>query len=329
MKTASKMTTWDGQPAVYLQAGDWEAILLPGHGGNLISLKNHAHGFDLLRTPPDFAVYAAKPEIWGIPVLFPPNRTADGEFTFNGQHYVFPINEEERHNNLHGFLSSAVWQVHRLAASETEAQVELRFELTESSPIFAYLPHEFQFCLTYTLTQAGLEQGIRITNKSERPMPLGLGFHTAFKVPFAPGTSEADCRLQVTLGAGRWEMDESRHLPTEKLLPLTERDVEMKTTGICPSFETISGHFPARDGFNCAILSCTTLKTKVVYEVDPQFKHWMIWNYFGDKGFVCPEPQTYMVNAPNLNLPADISGMQALAPGAQWRSGSRIYLQKS
>ena len=41
----------------------------------------------------------------------------------------------------------------------------------------------------------------------------------------------------------------------------------------------------------------------------------MLWNQGGRKGFLCPEPMSWMIDAPNLTVPAEESGMFFLRPG--------------
>ena len=41
----------------------------------------------------------------------------------------------------------------------------------------------------------------------------------------------------------------------------------------------------------------------------------------------CPEPQINLVNAPNVDLPADDIGLFGLAPGEIWEATSRLYLK--
>ena len=53
----------------------------------------------------------------------------------------------------------------------------------------------------------------------------------------------------------------------------------------------------------------------MVYKVDPLYKHWMIWNAWQNGSFICIEPQNWRVNAPNLPIPAEESGMAALKAG--------------
>jgi aldose 1-epimerase len=71
----------------------------------------------------------------------------------------------------------------------------------------------------------------------------------------------------------------------------------------------------------------TDLETgnRVCYEVDETFKFFIMWNDRGTKDYFCPEPMSWMINAPNLNLPAEETGYIELAPGESKTVTERIY----
>lgn len=96
-----------------------EAILVPSWGSNLISLKWKPAGMHLLKTPETKEEYHANPCLFGIPVLFPPNRIDHGTFTYEGKTYSLPINEKPLQNHLHGFLYDKAWT---LAKAEAEGR---------------------------------------------------------------------------------------------------------------------------------------------------------------------------------------------------------------
>ncbi len=322
--------TWDNEPATRLRAGDWEALVVPQCGAHLISLTNRTRGFDILRTPPTVAALREHPAVWGIPVLFPPNRIAEGRFDFDGREYRLPINEPNRGNHIHGLLLAAPWKVERLTTIDNTAEIGMVFEQNADSAAYKSFPAAFVFSLIYALRREGLVQSVRIENIGDAPMPVCLGFHTAFNIPFVAGTAAADYSLRVTIGDKRWEMDQERYLPSGKALPLNEREKLLKSIGIAPIAEPISAHYPAGtvEAFNGAELSCPRADVKLVYDVGAAYGHWVLWNGGGSKGFICPEPQTCMVNARNLRLPATVTGMISLAPGQTWQTSSEIRIEQ-
>ncbi|MDF2959449.1 MAG: Aldose 1-epimerase [Paenibacillus sp.] len=80
-------------------------------------------------------------------------------------------------------------------------------------------------------------------------------------------------------------------------------------------------------GFYGAELIDTARNISLVYEVDPEFAHWTLWNDDGQSGFICPEPQTRAINAPNVLLPDEVTGFQFLTPGGVWTASCRIYAE--
>lgn len=69
------------------------------------------------------------------------------------------------------------------------------------------------------------------------------------------------------------------------------------------------------------------LGARLVYDVGLKYKTWMIYNNFGNGSFICLEPQTSVVNAPNTELTDESSGLITLGPGERWSETSRFYLE--
>ena len=323
---------WQGEPAVRLLAGGYEAILLPQVGANLISLKYLHEGLEFLRTPDDINAFKSHPQAYGIPILFPPNRIEDGTFTIEETTYHFPINAVKHHNHIHGFLHTRPWIVTRMDILNDDAvEVEVVFHADKNTDFYQYFPHEFQFTLTYRLSSEGLKQTASVSNKSNRPMPFGLGYHTALKVPFHPESIADDYRILLSIGK-RWELND-RMLPTEKQLPLSEDEMLFRGNGRRPFGPPLDNHYRALpmiirgSSFHGAKLEDRSKNLRLIYEVGEKYKHWMIWNASGNDGFICPEPQTWVVNAPNLSLPPEVTGLTILDPNETWKETCQLYIR--
>ena len=91
--------------SITLNAGPWQAVVLPGFGMNMISLRREDK--PILREPADWQVLQQSPHVYGIPLLLPANRTVGGRFEFQGQIHQLPINEATLGNNRHGDLYNA------------------------------------------------------------------------------------------------------------------------------------------------------------------------------------------------------------------------------
>ncbi|MFC0212331.1 aldose 1-epimerase [Paenibacillus chartarius] len=332
----SEVKAWEGdyygERAIWLRAGGYEAALLPETGGNLIALRDTVRGYHYLHEPyeAELEAFKANAIIHGIPVLFPPNRFDAGTFTLNGRTYQFPVNEQARGNHLHGFLYDIPWNVTSFGTVADSSYVEIEQKVDEEHAVYRYFPHRFTFRIRYSLSAAGLQQAVEVVNDGTDEMPCMVAFHTAVNAPFDPNSSPDDYKLTLSIGK-RWEMSE-RMLPTGKHQPLSSEEELLATTGINPFFEPMDNHYTAvtagANDRHRMTLTDTKQGLRLVYEADPAYKQWMIWNNNATPGFFCPEPQNNLVNAPNVDLPAEQSGLVMLEPGAVWKADSRIYCEQ-
>ncbi len=322
---------YQGEKAVWLQSGSLQAAVLPEIGANLIAYRETASGYKMIREPlpEEMETFKQNPGVFGIPVLFPPNRYEDGLITVNGCQYVFPVNEQATGNHLHGFFFNRPWTKVEYGADERESYVELSERVDVDHEVYQYFPHHFELSIRYTLSDNGLTQQAKVTNLGNVPMPCMLGFHTAVNAPFAADSTKSDCSFTVTIG-DRWELDE-RMLPTGNVQPLDENEMKMKKEGVSPFFAAMDNHYSAepQNGSNRMVLTDNREKVKLIYDVGTKYKHWMIWNSNAAGSFFCPEPQINMVNAPNLKLPEETTGLLLVAPGEVWTETSRLYLEKA
>jgi len=315
-----------GEEAIRLEYGSYEAAVLPGIGANLISFRDVDKQYTFLREPDSIAELRESPGVYGIPVLFPPNRYEDGKFPWNGKEYQFPVNEEATHNHLHGFLMDIPWNVEHVSADELESRVVLAVTIDEGHPVYQYLPHRFTIRLRYTLDRLGLHQQVSVHNEGTEPMPCLLAFHTAINAPFTKDSKPSDYTFKLTIGK-RWELDD-RMLPTGQFQELTAEEEQMKKGGLSPYFAAMDNHYTSepQGGRNRMELYDAHEDITLVYDVGTAYKQWMIWNNNRSERFFCPEPQVNLVNAPKVNLPADEIGLFGLQPGEIFEETSRIYL---
>lgn len=326
---------WQGHKAIRFSAGGYEALMITDLGANIIELKDTVRGLSLLRTPVGnlgFEVFNATPQVYGLPVLFPPNRIEDGTFKVDDRVYKFPINEPKLNNYIHGFVKNEKWKIVRGEIVEVETiEIEAVFDFDEEHKLYKYFPHAFQFKLVYNLSKNGLKQTTSIVNLSNVKMPMGIGFHTAFNIPFHPDGVEENYRLIASIDK-RWEQNE-RNLPTGRFLDLTTKEKQYLDKGINPLGESLESHYTLknmsinREEFHGAIIEDNSKKIKLVYEMGNDYKHIVLWNDKGDKHYVCVEPQTCAINAPNINLEDSITGFKTLRPNEVWSDQCRIYVE--
>lgn len=327
---ASCEGVYQGERAVWLRAGNYEAALLPEIGGNLIAFRDTVREHRYLREPmpEEMEMFKANPAVHGIPVLFPPNRYEDGKLRWRGNVYQLPVNEPSTNNHLHGYAHNSAWELVRYGADDAEAFAEVKLTVDETHKLYEYLPFKFTIRLRYALGALGLSQHLTLVNEGDADMPVLLAFHTAINAPFAPGSSARDYRMKTTIGS-RWEMS-SRMLPTGRHQPLSPEEEAMKEGGVYPFFAPMDNHYTAepQDGRNRMELTDTRIGVTLVYDVGTSWKQWMIWNNGGREGFFCPEPQVNLVNAPNTDLPAEEIGLFSLAPGEVWEETGRFYVKE-
>jgi len=289
---------------ISISKGQLTATAYPQYGGNLASLN--WKGLELLRAPEPPDILVEKPEHYGLPVLFPPNRIADGHFTWNGRRCELPLNEgRPRNNHIHGLVLRQAWTI----ADQGDDVVVMEYRYGQHHDAFDGFPYPFCLRLSYRLDDDCLTQELVVQNCGDTPLPYGLGFHSAFNAPK---------RLRITTEPWRWEMLLPRHLPSERRLPWGDFD---PNAWLDPSLGRISVHTPVGVGqlagrpFRGAVLDYG--ERAFAYEIDDKFHQWFLWTPEPNSGFICPEPMSCMVNAPNLALPPETTGFTDLAPGSE------------
>ena len=328
MKSFAYNTKWNGLDCVSIGCNGYEATILL-YGANMISLKNTIKGYDIIRTPEGKEAFLEAPIVYGIPILFPPNRIEDGKFSFNGKEYNFPINEKLFNNHIHGFLYNKVWKVSKINSTSDYAEVELVYNFNILDESYSYFPHEFDFILKYRLSGMGLEQFIEIKNTGDKAIPVCLGFHSAFNIPYDKNSNSENVKMQISIG-DRIEMSD-RLLSTGNFLELNKDEKCFSEEGQSTYAFPMDNHYTMEKikylgkDVNAAIISDVSLKEKIIYEIGDTFNYWMIWNCNANNNFVCPEPQTCTVNALNSKNPSE-NGVIILNPGEVYNDKCKIYI---
>ena len=80
MNAVFSKTVFSGLEACTLTNPLYEAVILPDYGANCIALRDRQTGVSLLREPQGRQALEASAYIYGLPILFPPNRVKDGTF---------------------------------------------------------------------------------------------------------------------------------------------------------------------------------------------------------------------------------------------------------
>ncbi|GEM_PF-2554571 len=283
---------------ITLKTPFWLAEFHPESAGNMTRLHHRASGTELVRTPPDAETYLKQPEVWGVPVLFPPNRTPYGKFTFRGREYAMPVNEIARNNNLHGVIMDLPWQYE---TRENQAILTLHHK---SRPIWQ---HDFTMKMVYDFGETSVQQTLTVTNESPDEMPFFIGFHTALPMP--KGRT-----LRIPRPDWRVTLTPPFHTPDGTRCP--NQIPEGFFAGGQPPF-AFDDLFPITSdekGFCGVEVRCPAEKTIYRYTLGAQWKYWMCWNKAGKEDFFCAEPMSGIVDCFHHQEDPD-SGFDALKPG--------------
>lgn len=302
---------------VRINSNNYTAEVNLSRGANCISLKNERYNVSILREP-DYSKEIDNPFLYGMPILFPVNRISNGKFEFEGRKYTFPINEPETNCHLHGLLHTAKFEIVQM----NESFVKCRYD---SDELYEFFPHKFRVEITYSLSESGLLQETCIYNLSDTNMPIFLGFHTTFNMPFVKDASTESIRVFAEV-EDEIERDMSSYLPTGKILPEDDISRQFK----CGEFKSlgnkISRHYKADKTGRIEILD-KEKGYKIIYENDKKFGWRLFYNGNADE-FICLEPQTCTVNCQNSEFDRNFSGFDYIEPKAHKKYVSRIYVEE-
>ncbi|WP_110929185.1 aldose 1-epimerase [Bacillus massiliglaciei] len=300
-----------GEDALRFGNDELEGVLVPNLGSNLLSLVYKKSGTDIFRTPDSIEEYHQAPTLFGHPVLFPPNRIEDGAFKFQGRDYQFTINEPEKHNRLHGFVHDKPWKL--IAQHVTNDQIQIQTQIcSEDFPsILQEFPHSFSIIMTYNLKGSKLSIEAEIENKGEEVMPAGIGYHTTIPLPLCRHSISKTVMVRLPVHK-KWLLNE-RSLPTGEWIP----ELRLKSGILIKdrTFDDIYQYDAESTDINEALLEDREEGLRIRYQSDENFRQWVLFN---DTGFICLEPYSWVTNAPNLDLPENVTGMKSLQPKEKW-----------
>ncbi|EHO54138.1 aldose 1-epimerase family protein [Lentilactobacillus kisonensis] len=150
------------------------SVEIDEHGCQLTHLINKSGHFD----------YIWNNDLWPkhAPILFPAiGRSNDDAYLINGHKYEMP---------QHGFVADFDFDV----TDKKGDQVTLSLKSNEATK--NYYPFDFEFSVTFTLTDAGLDVVFAVQNNGNSDLSYSLGYHPAFNVPI-DGEAFDDYRLDL------------------------------------------------------------------------------------------------------------------------------------
>lgn len=332
MKTSSKQIRLNGFPVIEMKAGGYLAIIAPTIGSNIARLRDCKNKIEILRYNKENPIKKLKsaPVIYGLPTLYLPNRLNRGRLRVSDATYQLPVNESFFQNHIHGFLHTRNHEIVEMTAKDGKAIAKTRYVYDENDAYFTYFPVKFQADYEFILDENGMHYNFTMTNCSNKQMPYGVCNHTAFKSPFVHTGNRRD--VHIKLPVERRCILNKRQLPTGELRNLSFYDEKYANgTQLATKVPINNDMYVMRMGeldgepFYGAIITDQKSGKRICYEVDETFRFFIVWNQRGTKDYFCPEPMTWMIDAPNLDLPAEVTGYTELAPGESKTIGQHIF----
>lgn len=332
MNTAVE-TFYKNLPCIELCAGGYKALIAHTLGGNVIRFRDEKNDIEILRFDKDLSIeeLADSIEVYGLPAMYLPNRLSKGELKTSDGFYKLPVNEKAPyHNCLHGFLHRRSYSVVCIESDDNKSEALIKYIFDEKDEFYKCLPLKFEAQIRYVLSENGLEHFFTLKNLSDKYLPVSLATHTAINAPFDAKGNQEDIRLTVPIGES-CELN-LRCLPSERLLPLEEWDIEYIEGKKRPVLQVINNEmFIAKSmtlngkPFHGLVISDIKTGKNIYYETGKEYGFWIFWNDGGEKGYFCPEPMTAMIDAPNLSLPREVTGYREISPNESFTARQRIF----
>ena len=330
---AEKAFEFKGLSCVRLEAGRYFTVISPLTGSSVLRLYDTENDIEVFRYRDDCTIeqYNRAREIWGLPTLYLPNRFDGGRLRTSDGEYHLPVNETLFGNHLHGWVHKREHQLECAEVRGDKAVCVTSYTFGQDDEMFSCFPLPFKLTYTYELSEAeGLKQTLRLENLGDKRLPVSLCTHTCINAPIVTGGKQNSLRLTVPIGE-KCELNE-RCLPTEKLLPLTYKDLRYKNGSMKPVLHQISndmytaveGELDGKPFYGVTVTDKATGK-RVCNEVSREYKFWNMWNDRGGNGYFCPEPMTAMINAANLRLKDDVTGHCELKKGESYECWQRFF----
>ena len=255
---------------------------------------------------------AAPVESGGFPLIPFGNRIPQNRFSFEGNDYQFQPNTDDDPLYIHGESWQGIWQV----AEVSDHHLALHFTHHQAGAAFIYEAEQ-----VFSLNEIGFSLTMRVTNKGDRAMPFGLGWHPYFHL-----TRQTQLQLNTrkvwTQGAG--------YLP-ESCMDLPD-DLNFSTLQKLPDHWVNNG-FEGWDGK--ARIVWPEQNTALAIRADPLFDRFFLYVPHGvpepqsRSDYFCLEPMSHMAGD---HCRSDYGGLKILQPSESLSGTIRLqpeYLQTS
>ena len=319
---------------IQMEYDNYRGLLAPSLGSNFLNLEEtsrHIRFFHFKKGLPGKALRKYH-IIFGLPITYLPNRLCDGILKTSDAVYEFPINERSRNNSIHGFLHTRKHKILSMEEKDDCVIAKTYYEYDENDSFFQYFPLKFRADFTFTLSKTGLKHEITLTNLSNHMLPFGFGTHTTISCPFIKNQRKKEGKYyQFSLPVKHRYPLNDRHLPDGTFRPLSEQEEAYRKGTAKPVGHDINDELYQLDDKEVSyksIITDTRTKLSIVNEVSKEYRFYVLWNMGGKQNFFCPEPLTWLIDAPNSNLPNEETGYKELKPNESATIWQKFYLDK-
>jgi len=281
---------------VAIACGPFSARLRPAWGGRMTHLHHADHGDILVPTGEGGFEPLNWPRAGAYPLFPYHNRLYGGSFVHAGIRHDLLPHPALAPDAMHGPAHRRPWEISDLASDRVG--LVLHYEADGEWPF------SFRAEQSFLLEDGGLTVGLSITNLSDVPAPMALGWHPYLAA--GPGcNAHTDARLQYPLDA--------QNVPTGQPAIPRQTAAIPAATGYTLHYTDWSNAHVQFDGFSLRI------------EADPVFGHLAVHRM--DR-YLCLEPVSMAAGA--LGLPEtqrEAFGVRIVAPGEHLSGRIRLSIR--
>jgi aldose 1-epimerase len=309
-------TSQDGD-VVRLEDAKSQMVLsvMPSRGNNAFQMT--VKGKNVLQFPfTSAAQFKSRGSYSGIPFLGPwANRLDEMAFYANGKKYQLNagLGNVRGPIPMHGFLTTAPWEVVEVKADENSAWVTSKIEVYRQPDWMAQFPFAHTIEMTHRLKDGVLEVTVKLNNLSAAPMPVAIGFHPYFQVNDAQ-------RDEWTFSVGaKTHWIGKQNIPTGETEPI--ENVITNATGESLKGVKLDDVFGdlIRDSSGKATMWVQGKSERVEVTFGPKFKAAVVYFPAGPgQNFICFEPMAGITDSMNLAQKGLYKELQYIEPGQSW-----------
>ena len=267
------------------------SVTVSTKGAELMSIKNLKNDTEYL--------WQGDAKYWGSRAsnLFPIcGRLIEKEYTYRGKSY---------HLNTHGFARASEFELLQ------KGENTLSFVLRANDETRANYPFEFEYVVTYVLTDNTIKTIYSAKNLGKNKMYCAFGGHPGFTVPLGNDGVFEDYYLEFKQDTTQTEMLFKECFFTDETAPFK---TENKRLYLRHDFFDNDAHFVIDSGFSCTLKSDKSDKSVIV--TYPQMKYLGIWHAVKmDAPYICIEPWTsvpsYFGKVDDIETKRDMYALEA------------------